>query len=992
MGAPSDKRVAALDTVALGQTGLVALLLVTQFAPQPEVSSGAAAQGGLPYGVPLASFIVMAISLAAGYCMLICGALRSPWRIGILVIALVTGLLAIQPGTTLAGGAQPLEEWLSIAQLLVLAAFWLWWLRAIGKPPDRVLAYTGVLLLTYYGLEFGSWLAFVQAGHKADGAGILLHSIAAEVLLLPLALTLPILAFSTDWVNRARRIVQHALFFRQGQRGKLYFTRALPAVTTVVAAGMLAYEVSIAHLGLLGGLAAVLIIAGIMTLLVRLAEIDTHWPLEVPPVWVFVAAAFFFVDLFLLVDLNPFPPGLPSLMVSTVATLLPAPIALAGLALALMLILKGRAGKVNLGTGGLLLAMVAMVVLTATYPDALAAAGVSAPRPSDIIGAIVITAASATLIWLAVLLAHGELGQHTTRLRYTLVLLSGLLCVRGGYALLQRISGLGPQYTILLAALFLLPPMWTYLLPAAQRRLAKPLKRRPLGKLVRVLDGEAEEKPADGAAAEASQLMQTGFVLISNCLFMYLGTFREPVPGAAFPSFLRNDLTASGGLLLLAPPVVVLSYILRVRHRPRRVKPPAVSPEGEQRAPAGGSHRRITVTAAALTAAVTAVLFAVAFPRTVHASEYQAYTAAVPGPNCDAGNAYWALTQPPPLSIECTQAGMRLTVPARKATVMTFIPPNGYFVSGYRVSVRVDFIRLASGCVTVETRVTATGYYLDNVCSTGTWAIFRYTGATGVILADGIVAPASNYAVAVTADGGNERMTVDGLQVASISDPRFTSTHNLAVGIDNLTGSPGVVAISQFAFVPLEQPATADASYSSTGLGPACAQGTGQWALMTSENSRMSCAAGGTSITTLGRGLDQLGFTPPDTTFPPDYQVSVRASLGGQPSICAVIGVRMVAENGYLDGVCGSGVWFIDVRTGSGARVVAHGAVPRRGSYLFQAAADGVGQSLVIDGVQVARVTDASPPPTAYVLVESLNSGTSAGTAVLSDFAYTPLP
>ena len=57
----------SLDTIAIGQTVAVAVLLVTQFLPQPHVSSGVADQGGLPYGVPLASFVVMALSLAAGF-------------------------------------------------------------------------------------------------------------------------------------------------------------------------------------------------------------------------------------------------------------------------------------------------------------------------------------------------------------------------------------------------------------------------------------------------------------------------------------------------------------------------------------------------------------------------------------------------------------------------------------------------------------------------------------------------------------------------------------------------------------------------------------------------------------------------------------------------------------------------------------------------------------------------------------------------------------
>jgi hypothetical protein len=45
-----DRHRPSLDTIAIGQTVVVAVLLVTQFVPQPHVSSGVADQGGLAYG------------------------------------------------------------------------------------------------------------------------------------------------------------------------------------------------------------------------------------------------------------------------------------------------------------------------------------------------------------------------------------------------------------------------------------------------------------------------------------------------------------------------------------------------------------------------------------------------------------------------------------------------------------------------------------------------------------------------------------------------------------------------------------------------------------------------------------------------------------------------------------------------------------------------------------------------------------------------------
>ena len=248
MESPEKKRLARLDQLALVQTALVALLLATQFVRQPYLSSGVAAQGGLPYGVPMAGFAVLIISLLAGYYLLAVGALRSPWRIRVPVIFLITALLAIQPVTTLATagpeGRQPSTRWLSAAQLVVAGAFLAWasltsaqraTIPARKRPQSgegrtsegqsSAAVRSAIFLLVYCSLELAIWLSSVLGGHASAGAGILLHSIGAEVLILPLVLVFPILAFSTDWVDRLQRIVRRALFFRQEERGKLKFSR-----------------------------------------------------------------------------------------------------------------------------------------------------------------------------------------------------------------------------------------------------------------------------------------------------------------------------------------------------------------------------------------------------------------------------------------------------------------------------------------------------------------------------------------------------------------------------------------------------------------------------------------------------------------------------------------------------------------------------------------------------------------------------------------------
>ncbi len=1049
----ADKLLAGLDKVVLGQTVLVAVLLAAQGLTQPEVGSGVPTPGGLPYRVPLAGFLVLIVSLAVGYLLALAGALRSPPRVRFPVLILVTGLLAIQPGNTVAGGTHRLaaDRWLSLAQLAVLAAFWLW---AAGPAVAERAATAGraarpaaarracrrhpaagavILLLAYYGLEFGIWLAFARAGRPAAGRGIVLYGIGAEVLLLPLFLVLPILAFSTDSVHHAQQVAGRILSSQRWQADRrLVF--ALPVLTAAVAAAVLGTEFMQAGKGLLAGLVAVIVLAGITALLVRLARVDARWRQEVPSGWLFLAAAFVFTDTVLLVDLNPFAPGLPSLVVNTAAALLPVPIALAALTVALFLIMKGREGKTNLGTGGLLLALVALVVLVRYYPVALADAGLRVPQPADLLGAVMICTAAGTLIWLLALLGRRPRGawrqertwrQQTQRLRSALLLLAGLLIVRVGYAVLQLDAHLGAESAVLLAAIFLWPALWKSLLPAARRTLAPVLSKyppdhgRPTGAPDRdhpaqadggpSPNGQASRGPADGPASRGpadvktgsgpprnagQQLLQAGFTLTCNCLLLYLGTFREPVSGAVPPAFLTSDLTASLGLLLLGPAVVVVGFILRDRQRVRQAGGAPGGTPAAGRAAERPLRRRVVAGAAVASLLISASLFAIAFPRTVHASETRRYEASFSGPGCESA-AYWTPTRHDPGTIACTQRELRMTVAAGSRGVVRFVPPSGVFTAGYRMSVRVGFARLARGCALIDTRVTAAGFYEASICNSGLWTVTRFTGTNLVLLASGLFARADSYAIAVTADGANERLSIDGVQVASVSDPRLSGTHRLALGISNLTKQPGLAVFSSFVFTPTSRPGQATTvareSYLAARPGPGCDHGAAQWAMMSAWLTRASCGPDGIAVATPAHAAGFLGFTPPAGIFPASYRVSVRVNLAGGTGQCMELGTRMVGGTGYRDTVCSNGEWLIQRINGPAGVTLAHGKVPPGRTHEIQAAADGADQSLTIDGARVGQVMNSSFKNTAFVQLAGVNIDRRPSLAVFSDFAFTPL-
>ena len=201
---------------------------------------------------------------------------------------------------------------------------------------------------------------------------------------------------------------------------------------------------------------------------------------------------------------------------------------------------------------------------------------------------------------------------------------------------------------------------------------------------------------------------------------------------------------------------------------------------------------------------------------------------------------------------------------------MSFVPPDGYFAGGYRLSVHVDFGGLASGCLSLETRVTAAGYYWANVCSQGTWTIDRSACPALTALSDGLVTPARSYTVQMTAHGASQRLAIDGRQVAVVADPQYTRTAELVLGVQNLSGQPGQAGLSRFAFTPTGTAVPAGAERAQlTGAAPACGSVSGSWALMTPVTTQLRCGHGPGTLTVLPGSLGELGFAPGTAFRPP---------------------------------------------------------------------------------------------------------------------------
>ena len=76
--------------LAIAQIVLVAILMALQKVRQPQVNSSVLDPAGGTFAVPLAVFVFMTVSVAAGYWFGLAGALRVRASVGIPVAALAT--------------------------------------------------------------------------------------------------------------------------------------------------------------------------------------------------------------------------------------------------------------------------------------------------------------------------------------------------------------------------------------------------------------------------------------------------------------------------------------------------------------------------------------------------------------------------------------------------------------------------------------------------------------------------------------------------------------------------------------------------------------------------------------------------------------------------------------------------------------------------------------------------------------------------------------
>lgn len=301
----------------------------------------------------------------------------------------------------------------------------------------------------------------------------------------------------------------------------------------------------------------------------------------------------------------------------------------------------------------------------------------------------------------------------------------------------------------------------------------------------------------------------------------------------------------------------------------------------------------------------------------------------------------------------------------------------------------------------------------------GSWRTVRHNDVTGqedTPFTRGFVKPAQTMTLGAEVEGARITFSINGQKLLPIVDTTYPNGHGIGFGLaDDKATSPPSAVYTNFSYQPLDKTnltnraaaatAIAQASqrmsttYTTPTPGFGCDQNGGQWEPVTEEENyaTASCQPNGLS---LSQGTDAKyngyeSFYGFDGNLPTNYNVSVQIDTSQLPNGCAGLTTRTDKRAaGYFFRVCYDGYWTIgryDSNGGEG-QTLKDGSVMAQTSYTMVATSQGDVQSLSLGGVTVATLSDSNLPTTDHIELAMYAGQDTAGTAVFSNFSFTPLP
>ncbi len=185
------------------------------------------------------------------------------------------------------------------------------------------------------------------------------------------------------------------------------------------------------------------------------------------------------------------------------------------------------------------------------------------------------------------------------------------------------------------------------------------------------------------------------------------------------------------------------------------------------------------------------------------------YTAAVPGPGCDKGQAQWARPSyydETGVTVTCQSAGVKIVAPANNGGDIGFYGIKGTLIKDTRYSVTVTITPAdANSCGGVTTYDTQNPGYIYIVCGNGAYLMLGYnptTKQTTTLDSSGIgtMPGGPSYVVVITENSPSHAVKINGFTRPAVSDKNATSTDHITLFSLALGNAPSTVTFSHFTF------------------------------------------------------------------------------------------------------------------------------------------------------------------------------------------------
>ena len=279
----------------------------------------------------------------------------------------------------------------------------------------------------------------------------------------------------------------------------------------------------------------------------------------------------------------------------------------------------------------------------------------------------------------------------------------------------------------------------------------------------------------------------------------------------------------------------------------------------------------------------------------------------------------------------------------------------------------------------------------------------------------GYVKPSQKLTLGAEVDGPRITFSINGQTVTTIVDTTYPDGYSIRFGLSDAgaTNPPGAL-YSNFSYKPqpdsnLTKPAivataTAQANqnmhapYTETIPGFGCDRGPGQWEPVTKENNyaTANCQPDGLAVSqdASAQYIGNVPFYGLDGNLSTNYSVQVQIDTSQLNNSCAGLMTRTdTRAASYNFVICANGYWRIQRYGSDGGKgdQLAEGFVDPRTSYTMVATSQGDTQSLSLDGTTVTTMHDSTLQTTDHIAL-TINAGLgTAGTAIFSNFVFTPI-